>query len=360
MTTIYPPRALIEADRPPRAASLLSRSYRDRLIERAFLGLYRWYTSRSQETRNWNPDTSFEWTKARTDHSTDVQQVLEGFFAVEQYVPDYTSTLLNVIRRSHGRSHFHIRWGSEEEKHADTWENAVLFTKSRTPQELAEYKYQLRKKEWELPWDDPLHMLCYTVFQERATQLNYLNMGKIATGQHPKINEPDPVLARVSHTIAIDEAAHYNFFLEGMRLYLYYYPLETLEAIKDVLDHFSMPAALVMPNWNEFYEAAYRTGIYGPREYARDVVAFAFKAVGIPGKKALEEGIRRSRLIPDEDGQMRCSAIWESFDPAQIETDTERLYAKIQGHEAKFGMDQIDPTVFEPNPIWPSKKPVES
>jgi len=35
----------------------------------------------------------------------------------------------------------------------------VLFSKSRTPAYLEEYKYQLRSNEWKLPWDDALHVL---------------------------------------------------------------------------------------------------------------------------------------------------------------------------------------------------------
>jgi acyl-[acyl-carrier-protein] desaturase len=358
MMEINPPREIIEADRPPRPAALLSRSYRDRLIERGILGLYRWYTARSQETRNWNPDLSFDWRAIRTDFSKPIQQILEGFFAVEQYAPDYVSKFLHMVRRSHGRSHFQMRWGSEEEKHADTWENAVLFSRSRTPAYLEEYKYQLRSNEWKLPWDDPLHVLLYTVFQERATQLNYLNLAKTATGANPKLpNDTDPVLAKVSMTIAADEAAHYNFFLEAARLFMYYYPLETCEAMRDVVNHFAMPALDIIPNWDDFFEAAYKHAIYGAREYARDVVAVVYKQFGVPGRKALEEGIKRTRLVPDEDGQMRQTAIWQSFDPTNLERNVQKLYRRIQAHEASYGMDQIDPLHLVANPIWPTQNP---
>jgi acyl-[acyl-carrier-protein] desaturase len=354
---IQPPREIIEADRPVSPASLLSRSYRDRLIERGVLGLYRWYTARSQETRNWNPDLGFDWRSLRTDYSPDTQQILEGFFAVEQYAPDYVSKFLHMVRRSHGRSHFQMRWGSEEEKHADTWENAVLFSKSRTPEYLREYKIALRTNEWKIPWDDALHVLLYTVFQERATQLNYLNLAKVATGTSDKLkNDVDPVLAKVAITIATDEAAHYNFFLECARLFMYYYPLETLEAMRDVVNHFAMPASDIVPNWDAFFEAAYRNAIYGPREYARDVVALVFKQFGVQNKRALEEGIRRTRLVPDEDGQMRQTSIWQSFDPGLLERDVIKIYNKIGAFEHSYGMDKIDPVIFETNPIWPTEQ----
>ena len=122
--------------------------------------------------------------------------ILEGFFAVEQYVPDYVTSLMHVIRKSHGRSHFHLRWGSEEEKHADMWRNAVLFGGKRSLEWMEEYMADLRSNEWRIPWDDPLHMVFYTVFQERATQVNYLNLGLVAKGLHTNpafADDADPV-----------------------------------------------------------------------------------------------------------------------------------------------------------------------
>ncbi|MGX9080461.1 hypothetical protein ACWTQY_31910, partial [Klebsiella pneumoniae] len=52
--------AELEEQRPKIPVGLLSRDEKDRLIERGFLGLYRWYVQRSQELRNWNPDLSFD------------------------------------------------------------------------------------------------------------------------------------------------------------------------------------------------------------------------------------------------------------------------------------------------------------
>ena len=179
MDTLAPPLYLTADDRPRTPVALLSNQEKDRLIERGFLGLYRWYTARSQETRNWNPDKSFDWRKLRSDFSEPLIRVLQGFFAVEYYTPDYVDEILNLVRRSHGRSHFQLRWGSEEEKHADTWENAVLFSRQRSPEFLERYKHDLRANTHRSLWEgDALRNLIYTVFQERATQLNYSQPGK--------------------------------------------------------------------------------------------------------------------------------------------------------------------------------------
>jgi acyl-[acyl-carrier-protein] desaturase len=211
---------------------------------------------------------------------------------------------------------------------------------------------QLRGQEWNLPWDDPMHMIFYTVFQERATQVNYLNTAVIARGksENPTFaNSADPVLAQMASKIAADEAAHYNFFLEGARLYLYYYPAESLEAMYDVIKHFSMPAGNLIPNYEHFSEVVYRAGVYGPREHAKDVVQLALGNLGVAGRKALEAGIKRSRLVPDEHGNLRQTAIFDGLDFLTVQDKVKRLYKVIETHEREVGFWDIDPTEFVPN-----------
>jgi acyl-[acyl-carrier-protein] desaturase len=336
--------------------TILSREERERQMERAFAGLYRWYVARSQKMRNWNPDSDFAWGEMRHDHSDDVVQLIEGFFAVEQYTPDYTSEILRIVRRSNGRSNFQLRWGAEEERHANTWENALLFSHRRSPEAIEHYKWQLRNNNWTLPWEDPLHMMLYTVFQERATQINYLNFAKIARGESENpvfAGDADPVLARACTMLAVDEAAHYAFFLEGARLYLYYQPEETLQAIQDVVTHFAMPAQNIIPNWPVVAETIYRAGVYGPRIFQRDVIGPVFDNLTVTGRKALENGIKRTREIPNGDGAMRSTALWDVFDPGEAERSVMRLHDKIGAYEASVGRAALDPFVFQPNPDWP-------
>lgn len=344
---------------PNGPVGLLTRNQRFLLIERAFIGLYRWYTQRSQTTRDWNPDLSFDWRSLRKDHTDEVHTIIEGFYAVEQYVPDYVTALLKVIRRSYGRSHFHLRWGSEEEKHADMWRNAVLFGGKRSLKWVEEYGDALRGQEWKLPWEDPLHMLFYTVFQERATQLNYVNLGLAAKGKSDRPglqNAEDPVLARACQVIAVDEAAHYNFFLEAARLFLYYFPEDSVQAIVDVIRHFGMPAGDIIPNYQHFAETVARAGVYGPREHSKDVVKVALEQLGAESVRSLEEGIRRSREIPDENGVFRTAAIFETLDHEFIERKVSQLFDKISTYEKQVGLDEIYNTRFIPNPDVPKKQ----
>lgn len=341
--------------RPITPPSFLSIEEKNRQIERAFVGLYRWYISRSQKTRNWNPNNDFDWRAYRTDHSEKLNMLIQGFFAVEQYVPDYVTSLLRVVRRSYGRAQFHIRWGSEEEKHADLWENALLFSRFRTPKWIEEYKQVLREKTYELPWDNPMHMIFYTVIQERATQVSYLNTGIIAKGNSHDaryVNDTDPVLEKVAKTIAVDEAAHYNFFLEGARLFLYYYPAKALEALHDVIKFFAMPAGHLIPDYDDFSEVVASSKVYGPREHIKDVLDVAIKKLGVNGRKALFKGIERIRQVPNiSNDLMMNTAIFDLLNYEGVSNKVKSLFGRIQNYEEKIGFDKLDPTIFIPSGI---------
>lgn len=342
----------IEEQRPRFPAGLLSRAEKDRLIERGLVGLYRWYVARSQESRNWNADKSFDWRAFRTDLSPELNVILEGYYAVEQFVPDYTVKTIQMTRKSYGRSHFQIRWGAEEEKHSDVWLNTLLFSRHRSPKWIEDYQQSLRNDEWMMPWDDVFHTIFYVVIQERATQLNYLNTAIIARGLsdvHEFKQDADPILAQVAQTIAIDEAAHYSFFLEVARLYLYYYPAQALEALFDVINNFSMPGLDIIPNGDQLGEILYRAGVFGPRQYTKDVLKIALKNLSIAGRSAFSRGLKKTRLVPDPDGNLRQTAIFDFFDYNSVELAVQKLFGRIKNYEAEIGFDEISPTQFKPS-----------
>ncbi len=342
----------VEEQRPPSPAGVLSRQEKDLLIERGARSLYRWYTTRSQKTRRWHPDQSFDWRALRTDHSPELNTVIEGFFGIENYAPDYTSKLTHMMRKSYGRANFQMRWGAEEEKHSDLWLNCMLFMRFRTPEWIEDYMQYLRHGEWQPPWEDPLHVVLYVVIQERATQLTYLNMARVARGESDKpgfTDSADPELVKIARTISIDEAAHYNFFLEIARLYLYYYPAQTLDALVDTIEHFSMPAMHLVPDGAAFADAVYRAGIYGPRDYTGDVLKVALKNLGVDNRRALERGIKRSRQAPDPDGHLRETAFFDGFDYDVVETSVKRLFSRLKEYEEEVGLADIIPSQFVPS-----------
>lgn len=352
---IHPEKDVLDElaeERPQFPVGLLSKSEKDRLIERGIHGLYRWYVARSQQKRNWNPDSFVEWPKLRKDLSPEVQTILEGFYAIEQYAPDYTTVTVNMNRKSYGRANFQLRWGAEEEKHSDLWLNTLLFSGHRSAEWVHEYKASLRERAWDTPWDDPIHATFYVVFQERATQLNYLNMAAIASGKSDKPqhqNDIDPILFKASTTIAMDEAAHYYFFLEIGRLLMYYYPAKAIEAIYDVLNHFVMPAMDLVPDSDHVWEQFVHSGIYGPRLFMGDVVQVAMKNLGIEDRRRLAKGIKKNRLVPDENGNLRDSAIFDEFGYDSVEKAVKQIFGKIENYEKEVGLWDVDPTIWRPS-----------
>ena len=349
---IHPEKRILDEiaeERPNSPVGLLSKQEKDRLIERGVHGLYRWYTTRSQKTRNWHPDTFVEWSKLRKDLSPELHTILEGFYAIEQYAPDYTTVTVNMNRRSYGRSQFQLRWGAEEEKHSDLWLNALLFAGQRSPEWVHAYKDTLREQAWDTQWDDRFRSTFYVVFQERATQLNYLNTAIIASGKSDNPihqNDVDPILLKAANTIAVDEAAHYYFFLEIGRLLMYYYPAESIEAIYDVINHFAMPATELIPNSDHVWKQFSESGVYGARQFMGDVVGVALKNLGVEDRRRLAKGIKKNRLVPDIDGNLRDTAIFNEFNYDSVEIAVKKIFGKIEDYEKEVGLYDIDPTIF--------------
>lgn len=326
----------------PRWVSLLSPHARERAIERGITSLYRWYSTHSQRRRSWCADTCVDWRTLNRDHNPAVSIIVEGFFAVEQYTPDYVTALLRIIRDSYGRSQWHIRWGAEEERHADLWRNCVLALGKHTEDSLESYARELRAREWKLPWDSARHMVFYQVIQEKATQISYLNLGLAARGDsHRLVTHKDAALERICRLIAIDEAAHYSFFVEAARLLLYYQPEESLEAIVEVLRHFTMPARDVIPNYDTFAAVLHTTGVFGRSIHYRDVVQVVLNALSAPALRELEEGIKRAREVPRTDGMHRTASFIDTLDFGTIAGKIQLLFSRSRSHLERSGLSPL-------------------
>ncbi|MEM7344280.1 MAG: fatty acid desaturase, partial [Chloroflexota bacterium] len=121
---------------------------------------------------------------------------------------------------------------------------------------------------------------------------------------------------------------------------------------------FTMPALdliTVMPDQANFEEATYRAGVYTPRQHIHDVLGLVFKQLGgIESRKALTRGIKQSREVPDPDGNVRDTAWFDLFGYKEVETAVKKIFTRIEEHEQKVGLDEIDPTKFAPSGLGPS------
>lgn len=338
--------------------SVLSMAERNLMMERSIAGLHHWYLQESQTKRIWHPGLFVDWSQFRKDHSEEMNAVIEGFFAVEQFVPDYISALMVRIRKSYGRALFHGQWGAEEGRHEELWRLAMLHSGRRSPKWIEDYGHELRRNTYKLPWRSPFHMSFYTVIQERATLMNYTNTLKIASGRRKLSqfeSDVDPILAQAAKTIAVDEAAHYDFFMKIARCQMYYFPARSLEALYDVIKHFAMPiGASMMPRYATFQKVVYDAAIYNASVFKEDVIDVALEQFGISSKGGngllvLKRGIANGRKVPGWNGQLRETVLFDGINFPKIEEGVEATFGLIAGYEKKSHLAEVDPTVFRRN-----------
>jgi acyl-[acyl-carrier-protein] desaturase len=221
------------------------------------------YLKLAEEKRRWNLFKDIPWSEANPETTDTLAHCVETFCSVETYLPDFTSKLLSMIRRSRGRAWFHVNWGYEESKHSMTLETWLLASGHRTEEQREELEKILLQAEWELPFDHPRQMVCYTMIQELATFWNYRNLEKMAADQG------DLALVTALRVISVDERVHYNFFRNCVKEWMKHDDRGTVEDLKYVFDNFTMPGNSQIPNYDEAARILAMTGIYGPREYVK-------------------------------------------------------------------------------------------
>jgi acyl-[acyl-carrier-protein] desaturase len=162
-------------------------------------------------------------------------------------------------------------------------------------------------------------------------------------------HDQDPVLEQALRVIAVDEAAHFDFFLQIARINLYYYPEETLRAFVEVMRHFVMPATTLYPNFDGFVRELLRADLFSPRTYRRQVVDAALDALGIASLKQVEAGIRRSREAPGLDGEPRRLDWMEGCDFPLVESAVRALFDRIGSYERAMGLADGERRGFVPH-----------
>lgn len=248
-------------------------------IEEAFFQNYMRFFRLAEERRRWSIWRDIPWEQANPDTAPLISDIVEAFSAVEIFLPDYTSKILHLIRKSRGRAWFQANWGYEESKHSLTLAEWLVRSGKRSEEGMRAYENALLDKgEWDLPFDTPRQMVIYTMIQELATWLNYTNLRALIDNDGP---EGDPALSRALLLISADEKTHYDFFRKGVRVYLEHEPAETLADLKYVLENFQMPAHSLIPGWEERARQIQEAGIYGPRQYLSRVYKPILRDLGL-------------------------------------------------------------------------------
>ncbi len=163
---------------------------------------------------------------------------------IENHTPNYISDYLSrfpidggqeISHAIHNRELFHfiIRWGLEEDRHAESlalYQLAAGITPSTD--KLLNDMIEESVKPFTIGFSEPVQVFTYTFLQEKATQLYYQCLAKAVS---------EPVLARLLRQLAKDESRHFAFFSKILDAYLDTHGERAIDLISQVAHSYRMP-----------------------------------------------------------------------------------------------------------------------
>jgi acyl-[acyl-carrier-protein] desaturase len=237
--------------------------------------LYRDFLDLAEKRRRWSLRDDIPWQQCNSSLPASIADVVESFCAVELYLPDYMSQILPHIRANRGRAWFTANWGYEESKHSLALGDWLLRSGLRSEEQMADLENTVFEHQWNLPLDSVRGMVCYSMVQEVATWLHYRNLRQVVGAQG------DPALYRLLGLISVDERAHFDFFRTLVQLHLEEDRPGTLEQLRRVLNHFSMPAIYALADGRRRMEAVKSLRIFDDNIFYQDVYLPVLAALGV-------------------------------------------------------------------------------
>src|SRR5262249_30039164 len=244
-------------------------------LEKDLFRLYRDFFDRGEKKRRWFLGEDIPWDSVNRSAEPAIADVVESFYAVELYLPDYVASAMSVFRSTRSWAWFYANWGYEESKHSLALGDWLLRSGMRTDEQLADLDRRLFDWQWNMPHESPAGMIIYAMVQELATGLNYRNLRE-------RVDERgDPALSKVLGFLSIDEQAHHNFFMRAVRLFLQHDRPGTLEQLHRVLHNFAMPAIHEMVDGEQRVEAIKSLQVFNDEIYFREVYRPILAALGV-------------------------------------------------------------------------------
>ncbi|MBI2426201.1 MAG: acyl-ACP desaturase [Candidatus Hydrogenedentes bacterium] len=208
--------------------------------------------------------------------SEDVLTVLVGDMITEEALPTYASWI-SVLEGVQTKSHPETPWGQwnrawcgEENRHGDLL-NRWLYLSGRVNMREVEVTTQslIHDGGDTQTENDPYRGFVYTSFQEIATRVSHLNVGRLARQAGAE------GLYKICSKIAGDEQRHARAYKLFFQKFLELDTNEALLAFQDMMKKkITMPAMYMRERGKEkgesfarFEEIATRTGIYTSRDY---------------------------------------------------------------------------------------------
>jgi acyl-[acyl-carrier-protein] desaturase len=211
---------------------------------------------RANDHVGYNRFEDFEWDKLKdsvVESGLKEMHVgaVETAMLVEDHIPGYGAEYQRIFMIHEDRTdeeawmcrrmlHFVFRWVAEEDRHAHCLELWLRHSGMRDDNVLTELMVKEGKKHYVAPHDNPTQLFTYTAVQEKATQLYYSALRQ---------SVDEPILRTVLAKLSQDEARHCHFFSQLVLDALQEANTRHVCQIKDALQHFSMPLAMMMDNY---------------------------------------------------------------------------------------------------------------
>jgi acyl-[acyl-carrier-protein] desaturase len=242
--------------------------------------------------RRWVISRDVDWRAVAAQPLDDnLVGLLESFYAVESYLPDFAGKGLAFYRRLLGLAHNHINWSYEELKHSRALELVIVESGARTRQQVTEFLRSVWREVWMAPFNTPRRMIAYAAMQERATHRNYEQLRAVALAQGAT------GAAGAIRLISKDEAFHHAFYRDVMKLYLEYDEVGTARDLLHVAKHFQMPAQHLLPDAASRIRSLARNRIVSRRSLRDEAIMPTIKSLGF---RDLEELASVAGIAPEE------------------------------------------------------------
>lgn len=242
--------------------------------------LFREYFDLAERKRRWSIRDDVPWDRCNTSLNPVLADVVETFCIVELYLPDYIAKLIPQVRANRGRAWMLANWGYEECKHSMVLEDWLLRSRQRTDEQMADLQGRVFEHEWNLPYDNARGMLCYTAFQEVATRIHYTRLRDLVRREGGC-----PALEKALTLVAVDEAAHGDFFAKLLAVYLKYDRPGTLEQIRRVANTFNMPSFHMLADSEKRKSEVKGLGIFDEQTFITEVLDPVIARLGVTRKE---------------------------------------------------------------------------
>ncbi|MBH0121304.1 acyl-ACP desaturase [Rhodococcus sp. HM1] len=228
-------------------------------------------------TRDWHPHDYVPWDEGRNFAAMggvdwDPEQSRLGEVAkaamitnllTEDNLPSYHREIAENFSRDGAWGTWVGRWTAEENRHGIVMRDYLVVTRGVDPVALENARMEHMTNGFSSPGDTGmLHSVAYVTFQELATRVSHRNTGKACD---------EPIADKMLQRIAADENLHMIFYRNICEAALDVAPVQTLQAITQVLKNFQMPGA-GMPNFRRNGVLMAKHGIYDLRQHLDDVV----------------------------------------------------------------------------------------